>query len=258
MTLSYWDSQFNFRNVLPDFEDYLANMTARSAQCAIQFELVQYGDHPRQLVELTGTPERVLPVFIHGGYWRALTAQMHRFVLPHFAQEHGAVANLEYRLLPEVALADIVDDALAGLKAIADKTGTRLMVIGHSAGGHLAVMNALRLPDIVCSAVSISGLYDLTPLPWTFLREEVGLTAADIEGQSPLAVWDAGPADHILVVVGEKETAEFHRQAQVFASMHGARTFTALGAHHMTVLDALSDPTSPLNAEIRSRMQNIK
>ena len=258
MTLSYWDSQFNFRKVLPDFEDYLANMTARSAACAMQFERVKYGAHPRQFVELTGTPHKVLPVFIHGGYWRALTADMHRFVLPHFFEEYGAVANLEYRLLPEVTLADIVEDALAGLKTLADKTGTQLMVIGHSAGGHLAVMSALRLPDIASGAVGISGLYDLTPLPWTFLRNEVGLTDADIMGQSPVNLWNGHPAQHVLVAVGEKETAEFHRQAHVFASMHNAQTFTIPGAHHMTVLDALSDPSSTLNAEIRSRMHDVQ
>lgn len=258
MTLSYWDSQFNFRCVLPDFEDNLARMTARSETCSMQFEKVQYGDHARQFVELVGTPSQVLPVFIHGGYWRALTAGMHRFLLPHLAEDHGAVANLEYRLLPEVALADIVEDALAGLKAIADKTGARLLVIGHSAGGHLAVISALRLPDIVCGAVSISGLYDLAPLPWTFLRKEVGLTGADIMGQSPIDLWNGHSAQHVLVAVGEMETAEFHRQAHVFASMHGARTFTVPGAHHMTVLEALSDPSSTLNAEIRSRMHNFQ
>lgn len=258
MTASYWNSQFNFRRVLPDFEDYLERMAVRSATCPIQFESIPYGAHARQFVEWAGTPAQVLPVFIHGGYWRALTADMHRFLLPHFADDYGAVANLEYRLLPEVSLAEIVEDALAGLKAIADKTGARLMVIGHSAGGHLAVMGALRLPDIVCAAVSVSGLYDLTPLPWTFLREEVGLTADDIVGQSPIDLWNGHPAEHVLVAVGETETAEFHRQAHVFASMHGAGTFTVPAAHHMTVLDALSDPSSTLNAEIRSRMRNVQ
>lgn len=254
----YWDSQFNFRRVLPDFENYLAGMKARSAACPIQFERVQYGEHDRQFVEWAGTPVRVLPVFIHGGYWRALTADMHRFVLPHFAEDYGAVANLEYRLLPEVALTDIVEDALAGLKVIAEKADARLMVIGHSAGGHLAVMSAMRLPDTVCGAVSVSGLYDLTPLPWTFLHEEVGLNAADIVGQSPLSVWDGGPADRVLAAVGETETSEFHRQAHVFASTHGAGVFKVPDAHHMTVLDALSDPSSTLNAEIRSRMHKVQ
>jgi len=258
MTMSYWNSQFHFRALLPDFQAYLDSMDARSAAVTLPFQAYAYGDHPRQIVEISGRPRAILPVFIHGGYWRALTAQMHRFALPHFAEDHGAVANLEYRLLPEVALAEIVEDALAGLRLIADQTGARLFVVGHSAGGHLAVMGALRCPEIVSGAVAISGLYDLSPLPWTFLSEEVGLRAADLAGQSPLEEWDAGGAGGILTAVGENETPEFHRQAQVFASTHGAATFTIPGAHHMTVLDALADPSSTLNTEIRTRIQTAQ
>lgn len=258
MTLGYWNSQFDFRSLLPDFQTYLDSMGARSNAVSLAFDRHSYGDHPRQFVELSGTPQSILPVFVHGGYWRALTADTHRFALPHFAKEHGAIANLEYRLLPEVTLVEIVEDALAGLGKIADQTGARLFVLGHSAGGHLAVMGALRCPEIVVGAVGISGLYDLTPLPWTFLREEVGLTAADLTGQSPLEEWDAGPADNILVAVGENETPEFHRQMHVFSNTHGATTFTVPGAHHMTVLDALADPYSALNTAIRTRIQTAR
>lgn len=258
MTSSYWNSQFHFRSLLPDFEAYLDSMEARSAAVPPTFQQFAYGDHPRQFVEIAGTPGSILPVFIHGGYWRALTANAHRFALAHFAEEDGAVANLEYRILPEVTLAEIVADALAGLRVIANQTGAHLVVIGHSAGGHLAIMGALRCSDIVAGAVGISGLYDLTPLPWTFLHEEVGLTAADLVGQSPLEEWDAGKADRILVAVGENETPEFHRQAHIFASTHGAHVFTIPYAHHMTVLDALADPSSTFNTEIRIRIQTAQ
>ncbi|MEM9840903.1 MAG: alpha/beta hydrolase [Pseudomonadota bacterium] len=258
MTQSYWDSQFHFRSLLPDFQACLDSMAARSEAVPLAFEGIVYGDHTRQFVELSGRPGAILPVFIHGGYWRALRVEDHRFALPHFAQKHGAVANLEYRLLPDVTLAEIVEDALAGLRRLADKTAARLFIIGHSAGGHLAVMGALRCPDIVAGAVSISGLYDLTPLPWTFLKDEVGLTAAALVGQSPIEEWDTGPADQILVAVGQDETPEFHRQAHLFASSHGAAPFTIEGAHHMTVLDALADPSSALNTEIRTRIQSAQ
>lgn len=255
MTLGYWDSQFDFRRLLPDFQAYLDSMATRSAAVSLPFEMLRYGDHPRQFVECSGTPQSILPVFIHGGYWRALTADVHRFALPHFAKDYGAVANLEYRLMPEVTLADIVEDTVAGLRRIAARAKTRLFVIGHSAGAHLAVMGALRCRDIVIGAVGISGLYDLTPLPWTFLRQEIGLTPADLGGQSPLEVWDGAVADHLLLAVGECETPELHRQSQIFACTHGARTFIIPGAHHMAVLDALADPKSTLNTEIRSRIR---
>lgn len=258
MSLSYWNTQFQFTKVLPDFQDCLARITQRSEQVALPFRQVPYGTHARQFVEISAASVRgsVLPVFIHGGYWRALTAQMHRFVLPPLAAEFGAVANIEYRLMPEVALGEIVEDALAALDRLAQDTGCTLAVVGHSAGGHLAVMAALKRPDIVSCAVGISGLYDLTPLQWSFLREEVGLSAASIDGHSPLALWDGGAADHILLAVGAHETPEFHRQAQIFASQHGAQTAIIPDTHHMTILDALAAANGPLSTDIHTFIQS--
>ncbi|MEC7762844.1 MAG: alpha/beta hydrolase [Pseudomonadota bacterium] len=242
--LSYWNSQFQFTRLLPDFADHVARMGERSAGVTLPFERITHGDDPRQFVEVTGTPApgAVLPVFIHGGYWRALEAERHRFLIPTLTGIAGAAANLEYRLLPHVTLGDIIADALAGLTALIERYDVRLLVVGHSAGGHLAVTAAQALGDRVVGAVGISGLYDLTPLQWSFLREEVGLKAADLVGHSPQEMWAGQDARHVVVAVGGNETAEFHRQAQMFASSYGARFLAVEGTHHMNVLDALADP----------------
>ncbi|WP_222869724.1 alpha/beta hydrolase [Roseobacter fucihabitans] len=238
--------------VLPDFHSYLASMKRRSASVTSAFQRLTYGDDPRQYVEWTGTPskDRPLPVFIHGGYWRALTAQDHRFVLPAIQSATGAVANLEYRLLPHVTLRDIVMDAVQGLHALSERFHCPLVVIGHSAGGHLAAMAARQIPDRIVAAIGISGLYDLTPLQWSFLREEVGLTLADLRGQSPQDVWEGHDASHITVAVGANETPEFLRQSHMFANAHGALSLTIPDAHHMTVLDDLADPQGVMIAHL--------
>ncbi|MEM1362968.1 MAG: alpha/beta hydrolase [Pseudomonadota bacterium] len=258
MTLSYWNSQFQFTKLLPDFQDCLTRMTARSDALWLDLRTISYGPDARQVIEMMGTPDAgtVLPVFIHGGYWRALTASVHRYVLPRLAGQAGAVANLEYRLLPDVTLAEIIEDALTGLSLIAAQTGCRLVVVGHSAGGHLAIMSALRLPDIVVGAVGVSGIYDLTPLQWSFLREEVGLEAHDLVGHSPQENWNTPDASHVLLAIGDAETPEFHRQAQQFATTHGARVITVPDCHHMTVLDVLADPKSGLSHEIQTFIQS--
>lgn len=246
--LSYWNSQFQFTRLLPHFADHVARMGERSADVTLPFERIDHGDDPRQFVQVTGSPApgTVLPVFIHGGYWRALEAERHRFLMPTLAGIAGAAANLEYRLLPHVTLAEIIADTLAGLNALIERYEVRLLIVGHSAGGHLAVTAAQALVDNVVGAVGISGLYDLTPLQWSFLREEVGLTAGDLVGHSPQENWQGHDAGHIVVAVGAEETPEFHRQAQMFASSHGARVLTVDGAHHMNVLDALAQPDGVL------------
>ena len=258
MTLSYWNQQFQFSKVLPDFHEYLQSMAARSAVVSCDFRRENYGKDPRQFVEITGktSGQSVLPVFIHGGYWRGLTAGNHRFVLPNMKRLVGAVASLEYRLLPAVKLKAVVEDALNGLKHIHERTGCKLLVIGHSAGGHLAVTAARQLSDKIVGAIAISGLFDLKPLQWTFLREEVGLKASDLEGQIPMENWEGHKAGHITVAVGEYETPEMHRQAHLFSSSYDAKFLVVPEVHHMTVLDDLANPNGKLTSEI-ARMLEI-
>lgn len=255
MTLSYWDQQFQFSKLLPDFQSCLAGMQTRSDKVADHLELqrLPYGAHPRQWVEMSGQPARgdVLPVFIHGGYWRALEAERHRFVLPPLKALRGAVANVEYRLMPEVHLRDIIEDTCAALRLLAQQTGCRLFPIGHSAGGHLAVMAARLLPDHVIGAMAISGLYELAPLHWSFLRDEIGLSTDSFEGCAPQQLWEGHDASHLVLAVGANETAEFHRQAQVFASSHGAQILQVPERHHMTVLDDLAQMDGVLHRALR-------
>ncbi|WP_169798730.1 alpha/beta hydrolase [Falsihalocynthiibacter arcticus] len=226
---------------------------------SLSFERMAYGKGPRQFVEISGRPSReeILPVFIHGGYWRALEAESHRFVLPALHARTGAVANLEYRLLPHVSLPEIVADVAAGLRLISNHFGCRVAVIGHSAGGHLAVMSARQLPDTVVAAVAISGFFDLTPLAWSFLREEVGLTSADLNDQSPQEIWVGHTARQVLLAVGQNETPEFHRQAQMFASSHGATFVEIPATHHMTVLDDLAKENGTLIPEINALIDSL-
>ncbi len=258
--IGYWNQQFQFRKILPDFEDYLQSMERRSANLSLEFQRVSYGSDPRQWVEISGTPEegRVLPVFIHGGYWRALSAEEHRFVLPALKSLNGAngasgaVANLEYRLLPHVTLKGIIGDVVAGLRMLSEQTKSRLIVIGHSAGGHLATMAAQELKQQIVGVLAISGLYDLKPLQWSFLKDEIGLTEDKMAGAIPLEAWQAQTAEHITVAVGEAETPEMHRQAHIFASSHGAKFLEVPDKHHMTVLDDLADTHGLLISEAKA------
>ncbi|MBC6441666.1 MAG: alpha/beta hydrolase fold domain-containing protein [Rhodobacteraceae bacterium] len=254
--MSYWERQFSLRQLLPDFGDWLDWMARESAGVRDRLGLnrVTYGSHARQWIEIGGPPGAVLPVFIHGGYWRALEAEISRFALPWMQAMAGASANVEYRLMPEVPLAAVVDDAEAALRTIASETGARLLVVGHSAGGHLAMMGALRCPEIVAGVVGISGLFDLAPLPHSFLAEEVGLTAPDVEGLSPHMLWQ-GTAAHVTVAYGAEETPEFQRQSQMFGAIYGARLLEVPGRHHMSVLQDLADPGGVIAREIKRRFQ---
>jgi arylformamidase len=217
----FWNSQFKFSEVLPDFADSVARMAADSRRVSDShtFDRQSYGTHPRQWVEwISGRgPETLLPVILHGGYWRALEAETHRFMMPAF-RDHGAfVANVEYRLMPEVRLGDVVADTLAAVRLLMDRfPSSKLLLIGHSAGAHLAV-SALRDPDVARrtqGVLALSGVYDLAPVALSFLQDELQLTQ---EEQSTFSLAADEPRPPVLYVNGAAETHEFLRSGALMS-----------------------------------------
>ncbi|MEU1269902.1 alpha/beta hydrolase [Streptomyces sp. NPDC005799] len=132
-----------------------------------------YGDHPDQLIDFyaprggTGAGAAVpLVVVLHGGAWRAPYDRRHISPFADFLARRGfAVASVEYRRgdgagtsgrsdSPAVAgrWPDTFDDVSAALDALPALTRQalpqadprRMVLTGHSAGGHLALWAAAR------------------------------------------------------------------------------------------------------------------
>lgn len=123
-----------------------------------------YGEHPDQVVDFYrpgGDRRAPLVVLFHGGAWRAPHDRAHVSPLAAFlARGHGlAVASVEYRRGggPPTAAGrwpDTLDDAAAAVEAVPGLAVTalgedavdprRIVLAGHSAGGHLALWAAAR------------------------------------------------------------------------------------------------------------------
>ena len=133
---------------------------------------IAYGPDPNQFLELRAPhakgPHPVL-VNIHGGYWRAKYDLAHAGHLCEALRTAGiATANLEFRRVGNEGggwpgtFADL-RSAYAFLRqerARLHLDTDRLVVMGHSAGGQLALCLAAHEPSIR-SAISLAGVIDL-------------------------------------------------------------------------------------------------
>ena len=125
-----------------------------------------YGDDPSQFGELTG--EGPVAVLIHGGFWRDRYDRTLMHPLVDDLVERGWAAwNIEYRRLGSGGgVPETLDDVAAAIDALADLDGvdlSRVVTIGHSAGGHLAAWAATREnPRVAVTAVvSQAGVLDV-------------------------------------------------------------------------------------------------
>lgn len=109
---------------------------------------IAYGGDPRQRLDFTpaARPGAPLVLFVHGGAWSMGDMAMAGHMAAHFHARGYAFASADYRLVPDAdprQQAEDVAAALARLLADAGRLGVdreRVMIMGHSAGAHLAAL----------------------------------------------------------------------------------------------------------------------
>ncbi len=269
-TPAFVEREYNNRAACPDhpwwFAEYARRSAAAYAQLLVRRDL-RYGAGAKETLDLF-LPQgaaRGTFVFLHGGYWRALDKSDFAFVAAPFVAQGVAVANVNYDLCPEVAVADIVAECVRAVGWIAREgarhgaDARRLVVGGHSAGGHLAAMmlctdwraQGFAGPPLH-AAVTLSGLHDLTPLPLFSFNADLRLDEDTARALSPalLPVTMVAP---LIVAVGGAETGEFLRQARLLWEIWPAHRpagaagpLVLPGKHHFSVVADWADPDSEL------------
>ena len=241
--------------------DYRAQATAEGrAELGLKF-----GPSERQYIDLfkpKGGGTAPLVLFIHGGYWRSLEPASFSQMARGLNARGVAVAVSGYDLVPQVSIRDIIGQTQQACLHLWKRLGQRIMVSGHSAGGHLAgcmlatdwkKLDAQAPADLTPAAYAISGLYDLSPILHLAGNVEFKLDDAEVQRVSPI-VWPAPKGVVLDSVVGGIESSEFLRQSKLIADAWapGNETrYEALpGLNHFTVLDPMPDPNSPMVARL--------
>jgi len=225
-----------------------------AAMAAHPHETVGYGPVEPYALDLflpQDRPDPAILVFFHGGYWQRRSRRDFAWIAPAFLGQGVGVAMMGYPLAPAARLEEIVQAARAGLDALVRaRPAARLLLAGHSAGGHLVAMLAgAAPPKAVVGCLPISGVFELTPLLGTSVNDALGLDRARARSLSPRLL--EPPRMPVLAAVGSLESDEFRRQSRDYASYVGvsgtdAGSLEVSGRNHFDVLDAFASPTSPL------------
>ncbi len=265
MTQIDFEAEYNNRRRVPEHTEIMARWAEHSARvrATLAYELDQpYGPKPRNRFDVFAAPERTadspLVAYIHGGYWQRGDRADYSFVVDALVAKGATVVLPSYTLCPAAPIAQIIDEMRLFLVELWRRTAKRPVVVGHSAGGHLAAAMMATdwarhgVPaDLVRAAYSISGVFELEPLIPTSLNEALRLTPEAAREASPIC-WPPPPADRTFVAaVGGAESQEFLRQ-----SLDIAEAWSAAGvkaecvvvpkANHFTVVDELARPESAM------------
>jgi acetyl esterase/lipase len=131
-----------------------------------------YGNHPSQFADFRRSSvagRRPLAIMIHGGFWRARVNLTYAGHLCRALGDAGfGTANLEYRRVGEEGggWPGTFDDIRRAIRFAREHAGDIdsdpecTVVLGHSAGGHLALWAAAEIPDLR-GVISLGGVASL-------------------------------------------------------------------------------------------------
>lgn len=209
-----------------------------------------YGPEPEQVADLRVPPgpPRGLVVLLHGGYWREGYRRDLMDLMADALTAHGlATWNVEYRRVGcGGGIPETLDDVAAAIDHAGRLSASRphgfgpVVIVGHSAGGHLALCAAGRhrhrgAPELAIGAVvSLGGVCDLEAAARMRLSNDAAVSFAGgtVEAR-PWAYAEASPP-HLLPLgipylllhgqadasVPSRLSEDFHSQA-LAAGDHG-------------------------------------
>ena len=196
------------------------------------------------LIVFEGPAGSPLHVFVHGGYWQALSAADSLGPAPEFVAAGWSYAAIDYTLAPTATIGDQIEQCVRAVRrVVAELRPAALVLSGSSAGAHLAAHVAHRAVTTdagftVDRLVLLSGIYDLSPLVHTYVNDALGLDPASA------ATWSVPltprPSPEVLVLHGEFETAAFKAQSARVAASWQVPVVEVIGRNHFDLLDDLA------------------
>ncbi len=218
---------------------------------------LHYGSDPLQFGDLrvpTGNGPHPVVIFIHGGFWKAAYNLEHAgHLCAALTKASAATWSLEYRRIgnPGGGWPGTFEDVKMGaahIGALASQYKldlARVVVAGHSAGGHLALWLGAQKTSELRGIVSLAGVSDLKRA-WE-LRLSDGIVGK-LLGGSPQDVPDryaaADPMELLPIPVKQRlvhgtgdDVVPFELSERFAKASHNAQLIPLEGAGHFELID---------------------
>ena len=267
LTREFVEREYNNRALVPEHPGYFARWEKDSAYVREVLDChldLPYGPHARQKIDIfPAANARGTLMFIHGGYWRSLDKDMFSWLAASWVSAGVSVAMPRYRLAPEVGIEHIVDDIIDATNWLAlngrkfGAPASRLVVSGHSAGGHLTAAlfatpwSRLKFdPQHLVGGVPFSGIFDFEPMLHFAFNADFKLDAARVQALTLVSRKPTISAP-LVVAAGAGESSEFQRQSRELAAAWGpqARALMLPGLDHFSIVDSFAERSQPLYEE---------
>lgn len=215
-------------------------------------EVLSYGAHPDQVADIRfgsgDAADQPLVMLVHGGFWRPTYDRSHTGPMAEAIAAAGwTVASIEYRRSPgepDHTLHD-VRDALALLPSKVTRHNGNVVLLGHSAGGHLVLWVA-----VTHRTAQLIGALALAPAADLQLADELNLGDGAVRlflGADPKARVDvdprrlASPAIPTTVIQGARDVVVRPAIAESYVAGHPqVRLVRLAGVGHFAPIDPLS------------------
>lgn len=223
-----------------------------------------YGNAPQQYAERWQAKDapRAQLLFVHGGCWSNTFDLSHANPFVSALAERGyTVWSTEYRRTgdPGGGWPGSMQDIVTAVKRIASTSGEPVVLMGHSAGGHLALLAALAVPEHVDAVVGLAAITrpEIYAAGDNSCQRETAAFMSGTPNERPQAYADASLADKALHPVTLLLHGDADRIVPVEqATLPGASTQRVARAghfdwlHHETrafkaLLKVLADLSSP-------------
>ena len=214
---------------------------------------VRYADHDDGVIDLhlPESPAGRVVVLVHGGFWKLEHDRRHtREMAGELAARGHLVATPEYRRVRggggwPVTCAD-VRDAVTRLPALLDGLGLAggpVTVVGHSAGGHLALWLATTEVPVrrVVGLAPVSDLGVAISLGLGDRATQAFLGGAEPEPADPMVLFERRPDAEILLVHGDADEDVPVSLSRGFVAAHPwVQLHEVAEAGHMDLIDPRS------------------